>query len=49
MASVKNTRRKKNPKTSKGVVGARKHPLSELEKVLLGKGRYVSMKPFGLR
>jgi hypothetical protein len=45
MTSVKNNRRKKNPKKSQGVVGARKVKLSALEKVLLGGGALVNIKP----
>jgi len=37
--------KKRATKTSKGIHGATKHPLTELEKVLMGKGMYRRMKP----
>lgn len=36
--------RRRTPKTSKGIHGATKHPLSEVGKALLGKGRVQTMK-----
>lgn len=42
-----NRKKKRKPKTSKGEHGARKHPLSALQKALLGKGQAQSMKPWG--
>lgn len=41
--------KKRATKTSKGVHGAKKHPLSELEKVLMGKGMYRKMKPLSAK
>jgi hypothetical protein len=35
-------KKKRTKKTSQGVHGASKHPLTELQKVLLGKGMYRS-------
>lgn len=37
--------KKRTPKTSRGIHGATKHPLSEVEKVLLKKGIFRSLKP----
>lgn len=35
--------------TSKGLVGAKRHPLTEVEKVLIGKGLFRSFAPIGSR
>jgi hypothetical protein len=45
----KSSKRKRTPKTSKGIHGATKHPLDEVSKVLLGKGMYRSFKPLGTK
>jgi hypothetical protein len=42
---AKHARRDK--KVSKGIHGATKHPLTEVQKVLLGKGAYASFVPIG--
>jgi hypothetical protein len=44
-----NRKKKRTPKTSKGLHGAKRRPLSALEKVLLGKGQYQSFKSLGRR
>jgi hypothetical protein len=44
-----NSKKKRTPKTSKGIHGAKRHPLSALQRVLLGKGQYQSFKPLGSR
>lgn len=41
--------RRRTKKTSAGLVGAKRHPLSEVEKVLVGKGLYRSFAPIGSR
>lgn len=41
------TKKKRTPKTSKGIHGAKRHPLTRIEKVLLGKGQFQSFKPIG--
>lgn len=38
-----NRKKQRKPKTSAGVHGATKHPLTELEKALLGKGLMRTM------
>lgn len=39
-----NTKKQRTPRTSKGIHGAEKHPLTEVEKALLGKGLVRSTK-----
>lgn len=39
------TKRKRTPKTSKGIHGAKRHPLTPLEKVLAGKGQFAAFAP----
>lgn len=41
------SKRKRAHKVSKGLNKARKYPLDEVTKVLLGKGMFVSFKPLG--
>ena len=41
------TKKKRAKKVSKGIGGATKHPLTNVQKVLAGKGQYQSMKPIG--
>lgn len=48
MAAGSNRKRSRKPKTSKGIHGATKHPLSPVEKVLMGKGLFRTFKPLGL-
>lgn len=38
------TKKKRTPKTSKGIHGAVRHPLTALERVLLGKGAAQSLQ-----
>ena len=40
-------KRQRKPKKSAGVNGATKHPLTTIEKVLLGKGLFQSWTPIG--
>lgn len=42
-------KKKRTSRKSKGIHGASKHPLTEVQKVLMGKGRVVAMKPFGVK
>jgi hypothetical protein len=44
-----NRKKKRTPKTSKGLHGAKRRPLSALQRVLLGKGQYQSFKALGSR
>ena len=50
-----NSKRKRNKRCkppgthSKGVHGATKHPLTTLQKVVMGKGLYQSFEPLGGR
>lgn len=46
-AGGKKGKRKRTPKTSKGIHGATRHPLTEQEKVRLGKGIFRSFRPIG--
>lgn len=39
--------RKRDKKVSKGIGGATRHRLSEVQKVILGKGIYDSFAPIG--
>lgn len=41
------SKKKRTKKTSAGIHGAKKHPLTELEKALLGKGIARSFRPIG--
>lgn len=41
----KGIRRRRKHKVSEGIHGATKHPLTEVQKVLLGKGLFQSRKP----
>lgn len=41
------TKKKRTPKTSKGIHGAKRHPLTRIEKVLMGKGQYRTFAPIG--
>lgn len=40
-------KRKRKPKVSKGINGAKRHPLGTIEKVLVGKGLFQSFAPIG--
>lgn len=42
-----NSKRKRKPKVSKGIHGARRHPLTEIQKVLLGRGLFRTFRPIG--
>ena len=42
-----NRKKKRTPKTSKGIHGAKRHRLTEVEKVLLRKGLYRTFTPVG--
>lgn len=42
-----NRKAKRTKKTSAGIHGATKHPLTELEKALLGKGVIRAFRPIG--
>lgn len=43
----KSLRRRREKVTSKGLRKHSKHPLSAVERVLVGKGQYQSFKPVG--
>lgn len=43
----KGIRRRRTKVTSKGLRSHSKHPLSAVQKVLLGKGQFRSFKPLG--
>lgn len=40
-------KKKRTPKVSKGIHGATKHPLTTVQRVLLGKGMYETFIPAG--
>ena len=42
-----NRKKKRTPKTSKGIHGAKRYPLGEVQKVLLGKGIFKRFLPIG--
>lgn len=42
-----NRKKQRKSKTSKGIHGAKRHPLSEVEKALAGKGIFASFRPLG--
>lgn len=47
MAIKSNSKKKRKPKRSAGIHGATKIHLDDVQKVLLGKGMFTTMKPLG--
>lgn len=45
MSIAKTSKKKRTKKVSKGLHGARKHPLTTLQRALLGKGLIASFTP----